>query len=232
MAEARSDHPGRRVLFIGNSFTFFNSMPDLVDRIAAESGHDDLFVVHYTRPNWSLRQFARDGELRALINDVAWDEVVLQERSFVPALDDAQRASRMDPFAAELYTVNRSAGADTVLFMTWAYRDGDDRSVQGDTFAAMHDRIEHGYEQLAAQIPATVAPVGTAWAEAVRRRPAVGLWADDGRHPSRAGSYLAACVFYAVLFDADPKQTSFHGELPPDEARFLQDVAAEVVASY
>lgn len=232
VAAARSDRPGRRILFVGNSFTFFNSMPDLVNRMAEESGHEDVFIVHYTRPGWSLRQFAGDRGLRGLVEDVAWDDVVLQERSYVPALEDSRRASRMDPFAADLHMLNRVAGADTVLFMTWAYRDGDTRTVDGDTFAAMQTRIENAYEEVAGQLPAPVAPVGTAWAEALRRQPSVDLWADDGRHPSPAGSYLAACVFYAVLLDADPRQTSFNGDLPPDEARFLQEVAADVVASY
>lgn len=69
---------------------------------------------------------------------------------------------------------------------------------------------------------AAVAPVGLAWEHALTRRPQLDLWAGDGTHPSRAGSYLAACVFYSVLTRRSPVGNPFVDGLPPALARFLQ----------
>ena len=74
-----------------------------------------------------------------------------------------------------------------------------------------------------------VAPVGRAWAEALRREPGLELWDGDGMHPSRLGSYLTACVFYAILTGRDPAASGFTAGIAPSEARSLQQVAADVV---
>ena len=147
----------------------------------------------------------------------------------MPSLSRAHRAVEMDPYARALDRRIRARGARTMLFLTWAHRDGDRRNRPGDSFVAMQSRLVDGYAELAAELSATIAPVGLAWAEAWRRRPGLELWADDGRHPSRAGSYLAACVFYAVLTGRDPTMSAFTDGLEAADARFLQQVAADVL---
>jgi hypothetical protein len=219
---ARSDSAGLRVLFVGNSFTYYNSMPSLVRRLAeADAGSPSIIAVAYTAPNWTLERAAEDDGLADLLGDVRWNVVVLQEHN--------QLVSFSYPFARALWREITLVGGRTVLFMTWAYEDGDRRNFPGDTFTAMQARLGQDYSQLSEELTVPVAPVGLAWAEALRRRPGVKLWAGDGRHPSRIGSYLAACVFYAVLSGRDPRGSEFTAELGESEARFLQDVAADVV---
>ena len=75
-----------RVLFVGNSFTASNSMPELVGRLAAgDEGAKPIFAVRYAAPGWSLRAASEDGALTSLSRDVDWDVVVLQEKSWVLA---------------------------------------------------------------------------------------------------------------------------------------------------
>jgi hypothetical protein len=207
---ARSDRPGMRVLFVGNSTTYYNSMPALVSKLAAaDEGAQPILAVWYTAPGWSLRGAAGDQELRALLEDVQWDAVVLQEHGVLASasLDRSRRES--EPFARDLQRQIESGGARTIVFMNWAYRDPDD---------------------LASRLSAPVAPVAVVWDEALRRRPDLNLLASDGRHPNRAGSYLFACVFYATLTGRDATRSAFTGRLEESEARFLQGVASEVVA--
>ena len=101
-----------------------------------------------------------------------------------------------------------------------------DLHVPNDSFGAMQARLVSGYYmELGDLLDASVAPVGVAWSEAVRERPGIDLWDDDGRHPSEAGSYLAACVLYAAITGRDPTESNFLWGLDPGEARFLQQVA-------
>jgi hypothetical protein len=229
LALARSDRAGLRVLFVGNSFTYYNEMPSMVHRLAeSDPGAPPLFVVEYTAPNWSLKEASTNGGLEELVGDVPWDFVVLQDVSWALSYPSF-RERETYPAARILNREIQVARAKTVLFLTWGYKNGDP-TWPGDSFDAMQARLTEGYEELAGELRAEVAPVGPAWAEAVRRRPGLDLWKRGGGHPNRLGSYLAACVFYGTLTGQDPSRSTFTGGLDPADAHFLQEVAADVVA--
>jgi hypothetical protein len=225
---ARSDQPGLRVLFVGNSFIFHNSLPRLVRRLdEADPGGKRIFAVQYAASNWELRSAADDDGLDQLLLEVDWDVLVLQEHSLKLSFSPEYRREQTDSHAREI--IARSRGARPLLFMTWGYRGGDDGNVPDDTFEAMQQRIAWNYHDLGNELGARVAPVGIAWARARERRPGLDLWRLDGQHPNKRGSYLGACVFYAVLSGMDPTGNSFSAGLDDGEARFLQEVARDVV---
>ena len=220
---ARSGRSGVRVLFVGNSLTFKNDLPELVHRLGG--ARTPILAGSFTAPGWQLWQFAGDRGLERLLHDVHWDVVVLQEQSQIPSFPADDRAREFTPYVERLADEARRSGAQPLLFVTWAHRTGDRRNFSGDTYAAMQQRVADGYREAAHAASAAVAPVGVAWAKALTRRPQVELWARDGTHPSRAGSYLAACVFYALLTRRSPVGNAYTAGLEQAEARFLQRVA-------
>jgi hypothetical protein len=229
IALARGGRPGLRVLFVGNSFTFENSLPALVRELAAgDPGGKPIYSVEYAAPGWSLRQADEDGGLTKLLRDVKWDVVVLQEKSWLLSFPEEQWRRSTYPFARDLHGKIAASGAQTLLFMTWGYALGDRRTIPHDTYAEMQVRLADGYSKLGAEVGVRVAPAGLAWAEALRRKPALDLWADDGQHPGRNGSYLAACVFYTALTGRDPTRSRFTAGIEAGQARFLQGVAENV----
>ena len=231
IALARSDRPGLRVLFVGNSFTFRNSLPALVHELAAgDPGAPPIFSVEYAAGGWSLHQANKDDGLYKLLREVHWDVVVLQEKSWLLSLPEEQWRRETYPAARALREKIAAAGARTVLFMTWGYVRGDRRDEPHDTYAAMQARLADGYSKLGSELGAQVAPAGLAWAEALRRQPTLDLWAGDGQHPARLGSYLAACVFYAMLSGREPAQSRFTAGIQPAQARLLQQVAGDLPA--
>ena len=208
---ARSERAGMRVLFVGNSLTYYNSMPALVEQLAAgDEGAPPVFAVWYTAPGWTLRKAAGDEDLTALLAGIRWDDVVLQERSDLASSSVDRRRQETDPYVRDLQSTSAAGGARTVLFMTWPYREESD---------------------LAAVLGLPIAPVAPAWSEARARRAGIDLLASDGRHPNLAASYLAACVFYATLTGRDPAASSFTAGLEQYEARFLQHLAFETVTT-
>ena len=220
---ARSNHQGLRVLFVGNSLTFENDLPGLVQKLGG--GRTRIFAGSFTAPGWQLSQFADDHRLERLLHDVRWDVVVLQEQSQIPSFPEEDRAREFTPSVEKLADEIRRSGAQPLLFETWAHRTGDRRNVSGDTYAAMQERVVAGDLEAARAARTAIAPVGEAWKAALERRPQLGLWSSDGTHPSRAGSYLAACVFYAMLTRRSPVGNPFTAGLQPSLARFLQRVA-------
>lgn len=78
----------------------------------------------------------------------------------------------------------------------------------------------------------TVIPAGLAFARVVEQYPEIELYAADKRHPSLAGSYLAAAVTYMTLFDRQPVGLSYTAGLDPAIARALQEAARDTVRDY
>jgi hypothetical protein len=231
IALARGDAPGLRVLFVGNSFTFKNSLPAMVrDLAAGDRGGTPIYSVEYAAPGWSLRQAADDDGLANLLRDVRWDVVVLQEKSWLLSTPEHQWRRDTYPYALRLREQIARNGARPLLFMTWGYVLGDRWNEPHDTYAAMQARLADGYSKLGTALGAEVAPAGLAWAEALRREPSLGLWVDDGRHPSLLGSYLAACVFYGLLSGRSPGASRFTAGIDPQQARMLRRVAESVLS--
>ena len=229
IALARSDRPGLRVLFVGNSFTFRNSLPALVHELAAgDPGAPPIFSVEYAAGGWSLHQANKDDGLDKLLREVHWDVVVLQEKSWLLSQPEEQWRRETYPAARALHEKIAATGARTVLFMTWGYVRGDRRDEPHDTFAAMQARLADGYSKLGSELGAQVAPAGLAWAEALRREPRLDLWAGDGQHPARLGSYLAACVFYAMLSGREPTRSRFTAGIRPGQVRLFQQVVSDL----
>ncbi len=138
------------------------------------------------------------------------------------------RLQEMDPPAGALVQKIRQTGAQPVFFLTWAHQDGWPENNLPD-YESMQLQIDQGYMAIADQLFVPVAPVGYAWLTAWLQDPKLDLWQADGSHPTDQGTYLAACVFYAVLFRQSPENNSYQAHLPTTTARYLQRVAADTV---
>jgi hypothetical protein len=187
-ARIRGEAP-LRVLFIGNSFTARNDLPGLVARLAEARGKS-LQHRLINAGGASLRTHWNAGAARQAIEEGQWDCVVLQEQSTLPV----KNAQRMHENVRLFDEAIKAAGARTVLYMTWARQDAP-QSQQAITDA---------YAGIGRELGATVAPVGLAWQRFLRQHDRPALHDRDQSHPNPAGSYLAACVFLAVLFGENP----------------------------
>jgi hypothetical protein len=184
----RGDAP-LKVLFIGNSFTARNDLPGLIARLAAARGKR-LQQRLISAGGASLRTHWNVGEARKAIQEGNYDHVVLQEQSTLPV----KNARRMHENVRLFDEVIQTAGAQTILYMTWA-RLGAPESQQAITDA---------YAGIGGELGATVVPVGLAWQRFLLQHDQPVLHDRDQSHPTLAGSYLAACVFLAVLFRESP----------------------------
>jgi hypothetical protein len=93
----------------------------------------------------------------------------------------------------------------------------------------VQSQVNEGYRAIAEELDAPVAPVGSAWRSAATWHPELNLWQGDDSHPDKDGTYLAACVFYAVIFDESPEGLTYYAEVSEDTASTLQTIAANTV---
>jgi len=215
-----------RVLFIGNSYTYVNDLPNTFADLARAGGHKTE-VGMSAQGGWMLADHVKSSDTIAKIDSAKWNFVVLQEQSEVPSIQSS-RTQEMYPAARVLVDDVRQAGAVPILFITWAHRDGLPANGMPD-YASMQAQISNGYLVTAQALNSPVAPVGVAWQAVRNLYPQINLWQDDGSHPTEEGTYLAACVFYADIFQQSPKGLSYQANLPTDTAQDLQKVAADTV---
>ena len=185
----RSRATSLKVLFIGNSFTARNNVPGLIAQLAEARGQQ---LQHHLiqAGGASLRMHWNKGEAQKTIEQTHYDYVVLQEQSTLPI----KNASRMHENIRLFDEVIKASGAKTALYLTWA------RQNAPETQAA----ITSAYTSIGEELGATIIPVGVAWQNFLRKHQQPVLHDQDQSHPTLAGSYLAACVFFVVLFAESP----------------------------
>ena len=215
-----------RVLFIGNSYTFFNDMPEMFASLVREGGYD-VEVQTVAKGGLTLADHAVSSETQKRIAEGAWNYIVLQEQSIIPAVEQ-RRKVEMVAAAEELVNQINAVDAQPLFFMTWGRRNGLSE-VGFDDFIAMQRQLEVGYSEIAQTLDAAVVPVGLAWQQGLEEDATLNLWDSDGSHPSLEGSYLTACVFYAFIVQQSPEGLDFSAGLSIEKARTLQRIAAETV---
>ena len=213
-----------RVLFIGNSFT--NQIRSTIDSLIQASPYSESTVEYVAPDGWTLQQHQYSGNTMSKIRSSNWDFVVLQEQSFRATLPN-ERAQFYNA-VANLSEAIKESGAHAVLYMTWGWLNGNPQ-ISPD-YETMQQILIDSYTEATRQVDAIIAPVGIAWQSVRRNAPGLGqqLYKSDGYHPSNKGAFLAACVFYATLFDADPTELDFNGSLSAEEATYLKRQAKEI----
>lgn len=197
------------VLFIGNSFTARNDLPGLIARLAEARGRR-LEHRLISAGGASLRMHWNKGAAGRVIAAGGDDLVVLQEQSTLPVKSPARMAEGVRLFDEAI----RKSGAKTALYLTWA-RAHSPQNQQAITDA---------YTSIGKHLGALVVPVGIVWEQFLEQHRSPVLYDRDQSHPSMAGSFLAACVFYATLFDDAPAPIEVKG-LSTDEVERIRTAA-------
>jgi hypothetical protein len=215
-----------RVLFIGNSYTFVNDLPNTFAKLAKSGGHK-VEVGMSAQGGWRLADHVGSTETLHILNSTKWNFVVLQEQSQIPAISQV-RNQEMYPAARELVQKIKNIEATPIFFITWAHRDGMPANGMPN-YEGMQSQINNGYKGIAQELNAPIAPVGSAWLAIVKQHPELNLWQEDGSHPTEQGTYLAACVFYAVIFHESPHGLTYRSDLSKQNAKIIQTIASDTV---
>lgn len=230
---ANRDNNAVKILFIGNSLTSANNLPAMVAAIADSRGVDVIYEA-FTPGGTRLRNHASNKNVLRKLRKQSWDFVVLQEQSQSPGFGARQLSTDVFPYARRLVEESKKANPDTsvIFYMTMAHRNGDpaNKRVSSEllTYEGTQRRINRSYLKMAQDNQALVAPVGEAWRIVRQEQPDIALYADN-THPNPTGTYLAACVFYATLFQNPCTGAAVPRQVNQPIAEFLQRTADDVV---
>lgn len=230
---AKRDDNAVTILFIGNSLTSANNLPAMIADIAESQGVEVIYATH-TPGGAKLRSHASNKKVLRKLRERSWDFVVLQEQSQTPGFGDRQLSRDVFPHATRLVEEAKKANPDSsvIFYMTMAHRNGDpaNSNVSPEllTYEGTQRRINRTYLTMARDNRSLVAPVGEAWRTVREKQPDIVLYADN-THPNPTGTYLAACVFYATLFQSPCSGAAIPRRVNQQIAAFLQKTADDVV---
>jgi len=237
------------VLLVGNSYIYFNNLPEMIEGISTALDGPIVRGAAHTHGGSTLRRHIEDGHLPSILSEGPedggdWDWVLLQEQSTLGTAYDGDPGVLGSPDAfhaatRDLARMVRAEGATPALYMTWAK----------EAFPSQSETLSQAYLSIGAKLDLEVVIVGEAWAEVRRLRPEFSLYISDGSHPNAAGSYLAACVIYAAVTGRSPlgaprelrgapwdyagpvesSAPTILVSLSDADAQFLQAIAADVV---
>ncbi len=185
------------ILFLGNSFTYFNDMYKTFRKICEANGIEvDVDQIAYG--GYSLSHYIGKSRKAKKVNKKLalkhWDYVILQEHSRKP-LDN------LDEFLYSVIELNKlivKNNGETVLYSTWSYLDNSSKLKEtGLSYNEFYNVLNKGYLEASKLINCKVAPVGTIFKKLHKE---IDLLIKDDFHPNITGSYIAALVLFKTIF--------------------------------
>ena len=190
------------VLFIGNSFTYYNEMPKMFSQLLRSEGIS-ANVEQIVNGGYRLRQYAdldtADGKTTwDRLQERDWDYVILQGQSAEAALEEENFLQSVRTLCDRV----RQVGAKPVLYQTWSYQDSSEKlNTTGMSYGAFYKKIKEGYEKAAKQNNVQIAPVGDAFLMLNHPIGNLKMIRPDDFHPSLVGSYATAVCIYCSIFN-------------------------------
>ena len=242
-ATAASRTPPQSMLWVGNSFFYYNnSMHGHVGNLLRASAEGNRgwrqtsATISGSGMNWhDMESHFKPGGMGSYSfnakNEVVfntgerklpklWDAVLMMDCSQCPVHPDL--SPLFEDSVAKNASITRKHGAEPILFMSWAYQDAPEMTAT----------LADAYLKMAAAHQTRVVPAGPAFARSIAKRPDLNLYVADKRHPSLAGTYLAACTVLASVYRINPVGNSYTAGLPADVVAHLQGIAAETVRDF
>jgi hypothetical protein len=116
----------KKVLFLGNSYTSVNNLPQMIKDVALSVNDTVVFDVNapggYTFEGHSTNTVSLNKIMAGV-----WDFVVLQEQSQMPSFPDQQVAADVFPYARALDSIitQYNICGETIFYMTWGRKNGE-----------------------------------------------------------------------------------------------------------
>lgn len=202
-----------KVLFIGNSFTYYSDIPKVFENICTSVG-TKVVVESVTMGSHTLEKFADETDEYGKIVDQKlkdsndYDVVVLQEQTtrpltnydkFIEGAKSLQQKITATQYNCRIY-----------LYSTWGYKEAAD--ARKLTIPEMEAQVRTAYKNAAKELGVKISYVGAAFSKVYTEHPEINLYFHaDNKHPSYLGAYLSACVHAATILNVDPRATVYIG---------------------
>tara|TARA_Y100000748_G_scaffold191937_1_gene160735 strand:+ start:1155 stop:1937 length:783 start_codon:yes stop_codon:yes gene_type:complete len=221
-----------RILFIGNSFTFYWNLPSQVEKMSIERGIN-WDITHFTVPSATLKTLWNNPDLKSILESETFDHVIIQEHS----TNILTNANGNSEFYFGQITSLIPDSTQIHFFSTWMYPSMEQFNTNNEEYP-----IEESIKQIIEGTTAKIIPVGRAFKLFQSKYPQFNLLMEDDKHPNPNGSYLASCIIFSHLSaesslnlskrykGIDNKGVDIYYSIVEDEVlTFLQQISDEVI---
>jgi len=220
------------ILFIGNSYTHYNNMPSLFEKLAISKKYK-INVEMNARSNHTFKMHSKREDMYQAIRKTKWDYVVVQgfsrELMFSKERIDTASLPYFRQIMDSIYSNNPCT--NVLLYMTWGYENGYEGDNLVLTYQEMSDRIKAGYRYLAEMYQVPIVPVGDVWKNFRETYPSIRLYQEDSQHPNLLGSYLIANTFYTSIFKNTPENGFVPAKIDTATAKKIQRLSFSSVST-
>tara|TARA_E500000318_G_scaffold111329_2_gene129545 strand:+ start:1065 stop:1814 length:750 start_codon:yes stop_codon:yes gene_type:complete len=174
------------ILFVGNSLTYTNNLPKLVEEEAERKGVL-VKTKSISKPNYAIVDHWADGEVQELIRSKKYNYVILQQGPS-SQMDGYDMLVNDAAVYADLCSANNTK---LTYFMVWPAR------YNYHTFQGVITNYTAG----AQANNAILCPVGAVWKDYFDATQDFSYYGPDDFHPSLKGSKVAAEIIVETIFN-------------------------------
>lgn len=230
-----------KLLFIGNSFTFFpndvfSTENPAVCALAKEIGTSlglDLEIDFVVKGAHTLKKFANEKDEMGSIVDSKlkensdYDFVILQEHSTTPVNDYNSFNNAVGSLIKKVEATQKDC--EVYLYSTWGFPSAVNETSIFSSVSKMEELLRNAYIKCGEENNVKVNQVGKAFTYVYENYKYINLYGSDDKHQNYAGAFLSSCVHIASIFNIDIREATFNGTLDPSVAATLREVAYNVV---
>ena len=230
-----------KIMFIGNSFTFFPSdlfsvenpaVCALTKEIASTVGVE-LEMDFVVKGAHTLKKFANEkDEMGSIVDEKLkaasdYDYIVLQEHSTNPVNDYKSFSAGAESLVNKIKSTQTNC--QVYLYATWGFPSAVSETSIFSSVSKMEELIRNAYHQCGEELSVPVSDIGEAFTYVYENYPNISLYGSDDKHQSYAGAYLSSLVHVANMFNVDVREATFNGILDEATAKTLKETAYKVV---
>jgi PKD repeat protein len=224
------------VLFLGNSYSSYNNLPQLVQSLSSSAGK--TLIIDSNMPGGlSMSGHTNNATTFSKISQGNWDYVILQEQSQMPTID-FYRYNEMYPAMTDLKSLIEQYNpcAKIITYMTWGRQYGGQQCGPGATYCSpvfvdfnhMQDSLTSAYLDISEQLNIQCAPVGVTWQNILNDTTLI-LHSNDNSHPTIDGSYVAALTIYSSIWKQPSNGITFNAGLTQSRALYYQQMSDNTI---
>lgn len=222
----------QKILFIGNSITYFNDMPQVFRDIANQKG-DSVDLTMYAPGGTGFQNHSIDNNVFNLFRNNVWDVIVLQPGSNESPAYSQPRATTLSQGRILLDSALYYSPCARILFYEISYGVWGSSPQDVTTYNNTMDQIRLTAEYLSDSTGFSFAPAGECMRHVWNKDPSILLWGGTGDvHPNIMGSYLISCAFYASIFNKPSSGNTIYNGNTPQNAQYYQHVSDSIVLNH
>ena len=209
-----------KILFIGNSLTYFNDGVDYHVGEFYNNGDGDIpsLTERATTPGFSLADHLNSSATMNTINSEDWDYIVLQENGVIASTDREEMLASVTAFK----NILDATSSEVLFYMTWAY-DGEPQ---------MTDQLLDSYTEASTLTGYKIIPVGLGWRDFQQENNGTNLLGPDGVHPSIEGTFFASAMLYRAISNQDINSNPYRSNLIPQKAQYIKEFVTQAYLEY